>query len=444
VLAEVSGQEAFRGAPAWSPDGKRIAGIAAKPAPDLSSTIVLFDAATGQRQDLATLPRTLLNSLAWLRDGAGIVSTGTDLNNSIMSQVLLHAYPGGRSLRITNDFNQYVGVSAARSEDTIAALRNIRVSNFWLADAAGAPARRLTSITTSENSPGGPVVANADTIVYQAPEDRTLQIWSIDVAKAEPRRLTSGDALSINPRTAKGVVVFDRMDATGMHVWRMGTDGSAARVLTSGAGEQAFDFSSDGRYVLHMRFDNPRTLYVASADDGRTVFSIPDATGNLGFSQDAKSVAIGKPEKDANGLTIAWQVFPIGGGAPTATLRPPARATSLRLAPDGLALTFLNPADPASNVYRQGPEGQPVAITRFKEGKLTAHRWSPDGRKLALRVQSGDTSNLWVTDADGSHPLKVTQLDSEVFGFDWLPDNRGIVIAAGTSSWDAVLIRGFR
>ncbi len=445
ALAEISGQEGYRGGPSWSPDGKRIAGIVAKPAPDLSSTIALFDAETGQRQDLVELSRTQLQSLAWLRDGAGIVSTGTDLNNSLMTQVHLHSYPGGRSSRITNDFNRYLNISAARSEDTIAAQRNTTLGNFWLADAAGAPARRLTSITNPENSPGNPVTGNADTIVYQAPEDRTLHIWSLDVAKGEPRRLTSGDALSINPRAAQDVVVFDRMDATGMHVWRMGLDGSAARVLTSGAGEQAIDFSSDGRYVVHMRYDAPKTLVVASAEDGRAVFSVPDATGSLGFSPDAKSVLIGKPEKDAAGLgTIVWRVFPVGGGAPTATIKSPGRATNLRVAPDGLALTFLNPTDPASNVYRQGIDGGPVAVTRFKEGKVTNHRWSPDGKKLALRVQSGDTSSLWVAGADGSHPQKVTQLDSEIFGFDWLPDNRGIVTRAGTSSWDAVLIRDFR
>jgi Tol biopolymer transport system component len=83
-------------------------------------------------------------------------------------------------------------------------------------------------------------------------------------------------------------------------------------------------------------------------------------------------------------------------------------------------------------------------VTRFTEGRLTGHTWSPDGRRLAVRIQAGDTSNMWLTQADGSQPLQVTQFPSEVFAGQWLPDSRGLVVNAGTSSWDAVLIRGFR
>jgi hypothetical protein len=64
---------------------------------------------------------------------------------------------------------------------------------------------------------------------------------------------------------------------------------------------------------------------------------------------------------------------------------------------------------------------------------------------VAVRIQTGDTSNLWVAEADGSRPLQVTQFATEnIFGFDWLPDGRGIAVNAGTSSTDAVLIRNFR
>ncbi len=75
---------------------------------------------------------------------------------------------------------------------------------------------------------------------------------------------------------------------------------------------------------------------------------------------------------------------------------------------------------------------------------MTAHGWSPDGRKLALRVQIGDTSNLWVAEADGSRPLQVTQFPHEIFTFEWMPDSRSLVVNAGASAWDAVLIRDFR
>jgi Tol biopolymer transport system component len=450
TLASVSGpgQERFQGAPSWSRDGKRIAALVVRAAPDLESTIALFDAESGSRQDLAKLGRTMLTSLAWLKDDSGLVSSGTELNTSLVSQVLLHAFPDGRPVRITNDFNQYNNVSAAGADDTVAAVRNnIRSNNFWIADAAGAPARRLTSIANPENSPSGNFAhLTPETIVYAAVEDRSMQLWSLATKGGEPRRLTSGEAHSLNPRVGGGQLFFDRLDASGMHVWRAGIDGATPRVLTTGPGEQQVNVSRDGQHLVIVHFESPNKVSVI-AQDGRVVLSVPDASGQpLGIAPDSKSVIIGKAEKGQDGLSKqVWRVFALAGGAVTTTFALPSQAFNLRWAPDSRGVTFLNGADPVRNVYRQAlAGGEPQQVTRFAEGRLTSHGWSPDGRRLAVRIQAGDTSNLWLTQADGSRSLQVTQFPGEIFGFDWLPDSSGLVVSAGTSSWDAVLIRGFR
>jgi Tol biopolymer transport system component len=445
-LAKVAAPETFQGGPAWSPDGKHIAGLVFRPAPDFESTIALFEPQSGLRKDVAKLGRTILNSLAWLKDGSALVSSGTDLKNSISNQVLLHPYPGGGVSRVTNDSNQYGNVSTS-VDDTIAAVRNTRVSNLWIADPTGAPARRITSVANPENAPGGFAAASPDTVVYAAPEDRYVQIWSIGTAGGAPRRLTSGEAHSINPRSNGGVVIFDRLDDTGLHMWRMGIDGGGARQLTSGAGEGGFEVSRDGLHVLVVHNDSPKKVSIVSAADGRVVFSVSDSSGIIGFSSDSRSVLIAGSEKDASGLSRQlWRALPVTGGPPTATLILPGQESGPRWAPGGRGITYMNREDPAWNVYvRPFGGGPPVQLTRFKEGRATSYRWSPDGRRVAVRIQTGDTSNLWVAEADGSRPLQVTQFATEnIFGFDWLPDGRGIAVNAGTSSTDAVLIRNFR
>jgi Tol biopolymer transport system component len=76
---------------------------------------------------------------------------------------------------------------------------------------------------------------------------------------------------------------------------------------------------------------------------------------------------------------------------------------------------------------------------------VTDYSWSPDGSKLAVRRLVGESSNLWVTAADGSRPVQLTQFTSEaIFGFGWAPDSRHVVVGAGTDATDAVLIRGVR
>lgn len=283
--------------------------------------------------------------------------------------------------------------------------------------------------------------------MYAAPEDRYIQIWSIGTSGGETRRLTSGEAHSLNPRSGGGVVIFDRLDDTGMHVWRMGIDGSGARPLTSGAGEQALDVSRDSLHALITHYESPKKLSVVSVADGRVALSVSDSAGTLGFSADSRSVLIAGSEKDAGGLSMQlWRALPVAGGPPAATLKLPGQESAPRWSPDGKGITYLNRADPAWNVHvRPFDGGPPVQLTRFTQGRATNYRWSPDGRRLAVRIQAGETSNLWIAEADGSRPLQVTQFGSEnVFGFEWLPDGRAIVVNAGTSSTDAVLIRNFR
>jgi len=447
IVARVTSAEPFLGAPAWSPDGKRIAGGLLRPAPDLETTIALFDPSSGKRQDLVKLRRTFVNSLAWLRDGTGIVSAEFDLNTALTNQVRLHSYPGGDTSRITNDFNTYDAVSTSLADDTVAAVRTISIRNLWFASATGAPARALTTIANPENSIFN--VAGVDTgfIAYAAPEDRYAQIRTIPTTGGESRLLTTEEAHSINVRAANGRLFFDRLDDRGTHIWRMGADGSGQRQLTKGSGEQIVAVSPDGAYFISSHYDTPRKFSVMSTEDGRVVLEKSDVQAVIGFSPDSRSVLLGSPEKDAQGLVRSlWSVIPIAGGAPTPTFHLPGQSAGHAWAPDSRAVTFRNLADPAWNVYRQGLEGgEPVAVTRFTQGRLTGFQWSPDGRKLAVQLEDGDTSSLWIVEADGSRPVQVMQLTSErILVYEWMPDSSGLAVNAGTLNSDAVLIRDFR
>jgi len=439
-------QEYFLTGPVWSPDGKHIAGCLLRPAPNLETTVAMFDPATGRRRDYKKFPRTIISSIAWLKDGRGLVSTGQDLGTALTDQVFLHAYPEARTTRVTNDFNRFGSVSASLVDETIAAIRTVRIVNVWMADADGSAARRLTSVVNPENSTYGAQGLDSETVIYGAPEDRHLQIWAIDASGSGGRLLTTGEFHAINPHAAAGVVVFDRLDSSGVHVWRVGPDGTP-RPLTHGAGEQMMDLSRDGLHALITDYDMPGKVSVVSTEDGRVEVELTNAMESIGFSPDSRSVLIARPDKDARGLTVGrWTTYPVAGGTPTATFQLPERAAGPRWAPDGRAVTYRNLADPAWNVYRLPLDGGPPApVTRFTEGRITDYRWAPDGSKLAARVEEGTASNLWIARADGAHPIKVTSFTGErVFGLSWMPDSRRVVIGAGTSTSDAVLIRDFR
>jgi Tol biopolymer transport system component len=331
---------------------------------------------------------------------------------------------------VTNDFNFYSSISASPTDESVAVVREMSLGNLWLADASGAPPSQLTSFTDPGASPNFAVAADSVTIVYCAPQDRYLQLWAMGMVPGPARQLTTGDAHSVAPRSAAGTLVFERLDGTGSHIWRMKPDGSDQRQLTRGGGERAQSLSSDGRMVLASHFESMKLVSVVSTEDGRVLRADSTANGTAGFSPDGRSMLLGRSVVDARGLsTTLWDVLPVAGGPATSTVRVPPSATQLRWAPDSRALTFRDRADPAWNVFREPTDGgKPQAVTHFTDGRVTDYNWSPDGSRLAVRRLVGESSNLWITAADGSRPVQVTRFTSEaIFGLGWAPDSRHIV-----------------
>jgi Tol biopolymer transport system component len=243
------------------------------------------------------------------------------------------------------------------------------------------------------------------------------------------------------------VILFDRLDETGVHIWKMGVGGSEPRQLTFGAGEQKAAVSRDGRIVAFQPYDAPRTVSLLSVESGQVSRLAPDIAGVGGFSPDSSRLLLAQQEADAQGLSrTVWKAVPVSGGPETATFRLPGPAVEPAWSGDGQGLTFRNQADPAWNVYLQDDEGkEPTPVTRFVEGRVTGYSWSPDGTRLAVIRRTDDGSNVWVTGPDGRRPVQVTQLSaSDVFAARWLPDSRRLVVSAGKLSRDAVLIRTFR
>jgi eukaryotic-like serine/threonine-protein kinase len=422
VLAKLDDPESYQGGPSWSPDGRTLAVALLKPAPDFRATVTLFDAGSGERRDLLSLPRTILNGVAWLPDGQGLAASAQDLTTSINQQVFLVGYPDPQLQRVTNDFYRYYNVSVSKGEEAIAAVRVSRLANLWIADAAGGPARQISSTVNPEESHFFVTVIAPDTVLY--------------------------DALSINPRAAGKLVVFDRLDASGVHIWGMNLDGSNPRKLSSGGGAQVAAVSPDGRYAAYFPVDAPQTVSLLTLESGQSSTLATNVTGgHAGFSPDSSRLLVGRSELDAAGLQrTVWQAVPVGGGPESATFRLPNTAMEPQWAPDGQAMTFRNRADPAWNVYRQDASGkEPTPVTRFTDGRITSYLWSPDGSRLVLIRRTDDGANVWVTGKDGSRPVQVTQLSSsDVFFARWLPDNRRLAVSAGKLSRDAVLIKSFR
>ena len=103
---------------------------------------------------------------------------------------------------------------------------------------------------------------------------------------------------------------------------------------------------------------------------------------------------------------------------------------SVDLSPDGSWVVF----DLLGHVYRMPSAGGAATVLTQNSGVALNFqpRISPDGQTIAFISDRKGQYNLWVMNADGSHPRAVfTDLNATAFEPAWTPDGRFIVVRKG-------------
>ena len=447
VLATLQNPIQLTGAPQWSPDGRRIASVELDSSPaSYAESVVVYDAASGAREVLATKKGSFTESIAWLPDGRGIIQDGHDLGVAVTRHIWIVDYPKGASRRISNDAGDYRGVSVSAGDEAIAAIRVNRISDLSLVDVAGGEPRPLTSFRNPENAPFNASVCPDGSVLFASTRDGSLQIWSVDAAGGAPQALTDPAALALRPRCFAGGFLFDRFDRDGGgHVWRADTDGRNLRMVASGTAAQSIDVARDGSLATLTSFGGD-TLWVVPLAGGAPR-SLGDHAGLGKISRDGGKVLVASLTTGADGLIgRRYSIHPVAGGAAVDGPKIPARADNLNWSADGSAVTYVDNSGPVWNLFSAKLSGgTPQAVTAFKDGRVTGYEFSPDGSRLALALTIGTATNVWVSQADGSKPVQVTRYPSDdVFDLHWTPDGTHLVVNSGKFRSDAVLIKNFR
>ena len=390
----------------WSPDGKNIACVAGSYVPNYNSYVVVVPAEGGPERHISSQSWFFMGQVAWLPDGSGLILDASELSSASLdaSQLWYLSSQSGEARRITNDLNNYSGVSLTEDSNHLVTVQSENISNIWLISHGETNrAAQLTFGASRQDGREGIAWAPDGKIVFVSKPSGNDDIWIMNPDGTNQRQLTSNAGINSSPAVSPDgrFIVFTSTRAGALHIWRMDIDGANPRQLTSGSGEDYPQVSPDGKWVVYTLFTGKTTLWRVSIEGGAP-FPVSDKlTSSPVISPDGKWIAsVYREEKPNSPAGIA--ITPFAGGEPTKILDVP----------------------------------------KSDWGSL---RWMPDGRSVSYVVTTGGVSNIWSQPLAGGDAKQMTDFKTErIFWFDWSRDGSQIACARGAETDDVILISNFR
>jgi serine/threonine protein kinase len=361
----------------WSSDGKRIATSA------MDGVILVSDLSGKVKQVTLDLEGGQIFRLQWLPDSSGLAFIGSSETPG-QDRVFLVTYPGGALRPLTTGTGDYDGASLGITADgsAIFAVQVTRGTDLWLTGGDFRHSKRLTEHRT--DYPWG-MDMGGDRIVYMSYEQGKSTLWTMKQDASNRVQTTPSGIRALFPALSPDglQLLFQGMVGDKSNIWLGNVDGSDLRQITLGTDDEWPNFTSDGKSILFMNFENSQPHIMVIPVAGGTPRRLSDRT------LDARSRACGN-WVIAQAQDVSWFTYALVStidGHIEKIFEVPRNAYNIECIPgaQSVSYTFDTRSVQGSNIWEMPLNGRPLRqITHFDSDTVWSYVWSRDGRELLV------------------------------------------------------------
>jgi Tol biopolymer transport system component/DNA-binding winged helix-turn-helix (wHTH) protein len=393
----------FEGAPAWSPDGRS---ILCSVGDDKASGMKIVELEIGSHQERVISPQTWgqVEQIVWVSDGSGIIIAARAMTADATSQLWRVSLPSGEVRRLTNDLNNYYGLSVSADSRTLVTVQITDIARVFTMTLQDVEHHALSSKIS--NSGFADVFGVSWTpdgkILYAAKaQEGSYIVYHTDAAGRDVRQLAANSGSDFFPRASPDGhrVAFVSTYTGAYEIWVMDIDGNNRRQLTNdGDSKVGPNWTPDGRWIVYTTQDS-RSLWKVEVETNEKVrlAATPSFLSSARVSPDGKFIAIHYFGEKTGTYQLAVM-----------TLRGAHQFKSFAQTSENVSLDF---------------------------------EWSKDGKALYYIDKLGGVLAVMRQPLSGGPPKKVVDLSSDdVRYFALSTDSRRIVYVDTITSYDAIKI----
>ena len=360
-------------APSWSADGRFVAvGGVDRSEGSLKAVVHVIDASTGSTR---TIPCAcgLIFGLAWL-DGRSLVVDGTGAGPAQLMRLL---NPGGTLSRLTNDPNEYQGVSLTADRRTLVTARQESLMNIWIGDAAATSGTDALQRVSPSNI--GSLAWWGDRLLYNSSINGRASVLAYTPGGSSEE--LSPDAISQAGSSDGSTLALVAPEAGGpVGLWTADRNGRRGNRIATSLTSMPPRLTPDGQSVIFAAVSEGRQFLGMIPITGGTVTHILDAgVASVDVSRDGRSIVFDLAGEDGKTSTV---ICDLPACSSRRTIPYVASESPRYWTLDGRGIAYAS----QGNIWVQALDGkQPRQLTRFTDGReIRAFAWSHDGKRLAI------------------------------------------------------------